>query len=151
MSLAPHLQPSALVGESPRSVKPKKGAAIELGWPGFCPRKPRLVLPIFDDSGSVSLPGGGDPVGNRYEEAHDLFVQTLDHDPAPEPPAPPAGSQESLLDVAVDHLRGQGTPAHRVWLPPLGEPDPLDRLLGDLTSDPALGLVSPRWRALEKS
>ena len=73
MSLAPHLQPSALAGELPRSVKPRKAAAIELGWPGFCPRPPRLVLPIFDDSGSVSLPGGSDPVGNRYEEARCAF------------------------------------------------------------------------------
>lgn len=73
MSLAPHLQPSALVGEKPRPGKPKKDATIQLGWPGFCPRQPRLVLPIFDDSGSVSLPGGGDPVGNRYQEAQLAF------------------------------------------------------------------------------
>jgi len=73
MSLAPHLQPSALAGELPRQVKPQNKAAIELGWPGFCPRQPRLVLPIFDDSGSVSLPGGGDPVGNRYDEAQLAF------------------------------------------------------------------------------
>lgn len=73
MSLAPHLQPSGLVGELPRSVKRQREAAIVLGWPGFCPRRPRLVLPIFDDSGSVSLPGGGDPVGNRYEEAQLAF------------------------------------------------------------------------------
>ena len=73
MSLAPHLQPSALVGEMPRQVKPKKEKPIELGWPGFCPRQPRLMLPVFDDSGSVSLPGGGDPVGNRYEEAQLAF------------------------------------------------------------------------------
>lgn len=73
MSLAPHLQPSGLVGEIPRPRKLKKKETIELGWPGFCPRQPRLVLPIFDDSGSVSLPGGGDPVGNRYEEARLAF------------------------------------------------------------------------------
>ena len=73
MSLAPHLQPSALVGELPRQGMPQKQATIDLGWPGFCPRQPRLVLPIFDDSGSVSLPGGGDPVGNRYEEAQLAF------------------------------------------------------------------------------
>lgn len=73
MSLAPHLQPSALVGEVPRQVKPQKERPIELGWPGFCPRQPRLVLPTFDDSGSVSLPGGGDPVGNRYEEVQLAF------------------------------------------------------------------------------
>ena len=73
MSLTPHLQPSALAGELTRPGKPQKDAPIELGWPGFCPRQPRLVLPIFDDSGSVSLPGGGDPVGNRYEEAQLAF------------------------------------------------------------------------------
>ena len=73
MSLTPHLQPSALVGEMPRQVKPQNETPIELGWPGFCPRQPRLVLPIFDDSGSVSLPGGGDPVGNRYQEVRLAF------------------------------------------------------------------------------
>lgn len=73
MSLTPHLQPSALVGEMPRQVKQRRNEPIELGWPGFCPRQPRLVLPIFDDSGSVSLPGGGDPVGNRYQEAQRAF------------------------------------------------------------------------------
>jgi len=78
MSLAPHLQPSALVGEPPRQVKPQKETPIELGWPGFCPRQPRLMLPIFDDSGSVSLPGGGDPVGNRYEEAQLAFEALQD-------------------------------------------------------------------------
>jgi hypothetical protein len=73
MSLAPHLQPSALGGEMPRQGKPQKQATIDLGWPGFCPRLPRLVLPVFDDSGSVSLPGGGDPVGSRYEEVQLAF------------------------------------------------------------------------------
>jgi len=78
MSLTPHLQPSALAGTILRPGKPKKDAPIELGWPGFCPRRPRLVLPIFDDSGSVSLPGGGDPVGNRYEEARLAFEALQD-------------------------------------------------------------------------
>ena len=73
MSLTPHLQPSSLIGEIPRPRKPKEEETIKLGWPGFCPRLPRLVLPIFDDSGSVSLPGGGDPIGNRYEEAQLAF------------------------------------------------------------------------------
>ena len=73
MSLTPHLQPSALVGETPRQVTQRKEKPIELGWPGFCPRQPRLVLPIFDDSGSVTAPGGGDPIGNRYSEAQLAF------------------------------------------------------------------------------
>ncbi len=73
MSLRPRLQPSTLVGEVPPAGGPKREGRLQLGWPGFCPRQPRLVLPIFDDSGSVSLPGGGDPVGNRYQEAQLAF------------------------------------------------------------------------------
>ena len=65
------------------------------------------------------------------------------------PSAPHAqDSLESLLDVAVQHMIGHGTPAHAVWLPPLGEPDTLDALMGDLTEVPELGLVSPHWRSL---
>jgi DNA segregation ATPase FtsK/SpoIIIE, S-DNA-T family len=60
-----------------------------------------------------------------------------------------AGSaQDSLLEVAVARLEGHGTPAHRVWLPPLDRPDTLDALAPDLVADPTLGLVSPGWRAL---
>jgi S-DNA-T family DNA segregation ATPase FtsK/SpoIIIE len=59
----------------------------------------------------------------------------------------PAGDPRSLLDHVVERLRGRGPAAHRVWLPPLDEPETLDRLMGDLAVDPALGLVSHRWRA----
>ncbi|MEI4281356.1 type VII secretion protein EccCa [Klenkia terrae] len=48
---------------------------------------------------------------------------------------------ESLLDVLVDRLEGQGTPAHQVWLPPLQEPPTLDQLLPPLVTDPARGLT----------
>ena len=34
----------------------------------------------------------------------------------------------TLLDVVVDRLAGHGTPAHRVWLPPLTESPTLDML-----------------------
>jgi S-DNA-T family DNA segregation ATPase FtsK/SpoIIIE len=78
--------------------------------------------------------------------------EVLSLEPEPEPvvevSAAPTDTQETLLDVAVDHMTGHGTPAHQVWLPPLDEPDTLDQLMGDLTEDPALGLVSPRWREL---
>ncbi|MEN8671759.1 type VII secretion protein EccCa [Nocardioides sp.] len=57
-------------------------------------------------------------------------------------------SQETLLDVAVERMEGHGMEAHQVWLPPLDEPDTLDALMGDLTEDPDLGLVSPHWRSL---
>jgi S-DNA-T family DNA segregation ATPase FtsK/SpoIIIE len=54
---------------------------------------------------------------------------------------------ETLLQVAVNRLRDQGPPAHRVWLPPLDEPPTLDELLPALVSAPGLGLCPPDWAA----
>ncbi|HEX5594628.1 MAG TPA: type VII secretion protein EccCa [Micromonosporaceae bacterium] len=74
--------------------------------------------------------------------------------PAPELPQPAAtpdespddgGRQQSMLDVIVDQLRGHGTPAHQVWLPPLGAPPSLDELLPPLVVDPQLGLCPGQW------
>jgi S-DNA-T family DNA segregation ATPase FtsK/SpoIIIE len=77
-------------------------------------------------------------------------VHTLEtNEPEPEPePQPQQGDQETLLDIAVEHMVGHGPAAHQVWLPPLDVPDTLDELMGDLTEDPELGLVSPQWRGL---
>lgn len=68
--------------------------------------------------------------------------------PVPEPatPALPAvaedeSGQETLLDLLVDRLVGQGPPAHQVWLPPLGDPPALDDLLGPVEVDARRGLV----------
>ncbi|WP_246050935.1 type VII secretion protein EccCa [Nocardioides guangzhouensis] len=63
-------------------------------------------------------------------------------------PVPQQGDQESLLDVAVARMVGQGPAAHQVWLPPLDVPDTLDQLMPDLAEQPDLGLVSPMWRRL---
>ncbi|HYF74544.1 MAG TPA: type VII secretion protein EccCa, partial [Nocardioides sp.] len=60
--------------------------------------------------------------------------------------ARPADDGASVLDVAVRRMAGHGPAAHRVWLPPLDLPDTLGGLMGDLTADPGLGLVSPHWR-----
>ncbi|HEX5860992.1 MAG TPA: type VII secretion protein EccCb, partial [Nocardioides sp.] len=76
-------------------------------------------------------------------------VHALPESEVPEPePEPPRQGLESLLDVAVARMAGQGPPAHQVWLPPLDVPDTLDALMPDLTADHELGLVSPRWRRL---
>src|SRR5690606_30933886 len=48
---------------------------------------------------------------------------------------------ESLLDILVDRLAGRGTPAHQVWLPPLGDSPSLDEVLPALVRDPARGLT----------
>jgi S-DNA-T family DNA segregation ATPase FtsK/SpoIIIE len=56
----------------------------------------------------------------------------------PKPEEIPAG--ESLLDVMVDRLNGQGPPAHQVWLPPLTQSASLDELLGPVAVEPLRGL-----------
>ena len=68
------------------------------------------------------------------------------------PDEAPAGSAEgvertgdTLLKVAVDRLRGQGPPAHRVWLPPLDQPSTLDQVLPPLAPHHALGLTPATW------
>jgi S-DNA-T family DNA segregation ATPase FtsK/SpoIIIE len=74
----------------------------------------------------------------------------------PRTPAPavlepePEEESASLLSVALDRLRDSGPPAHRVWLPPLDDPSPLDTLLGGLATDPERGLTAPRWKGTGK-
>jgi S-DNA-T family DNA segregation ATPase FtsK/SpoIIIE len=61
------------------------------------------------------------------------------------PESPATAKQITMLDVIVDRLRGQGPPAHQVWLPPLGEPATLGELLGPLTPVEGRGLVAADW------
>jgi S-DNA-T family DNA segregation ATPase FtsK/SpoIIIE len=62
-------------------------------------------------------------------------------EPKPEELAAEASAAgESVLDVMVDRLNGQGPPAHQVWLPPLNQSATLDELLGPVVADPVRGL-----------
>ncbi|EIV92651.1 type VII secretion protein EccCa/type VII secretion protein EccCb [Frankia sp. QA3] len=67
-------------------------------------------------------------------------------------PAEAAGDgAETLLDILVGRLADQGTPAQRIWLPPLGVPPTLDQLLPRLIVDPDRGLTTSAgstWGAL---
>lgn len=76
-------------------------------------------------------------------------VQTFEADVEEPVVAAPvrSGDDDSLLDIAVARMRGHGSGAHQVWLPPLDVPDTLDELMADLAPDPDLGLISPTWRA----
>jgi S-DNA-T family DNA segregation ATPase FtsK/SpoIIIE len=63
--------------------------------------------------------------------------------PVPEQPsvaAEPAAEGDSLLDILVERLAGQGVPAHQVWLPPLTTAAGIDELVGPVALDPARGL-----------
>ncbi|MEV0406057.1 type VII secretion protein EccCa [Actinoallomurus sp. NPDC050550] len=72
-------------------------------------------------------------------------------EPQPAVPTPAAGAPaadeqgDTLLQVAVDRLRGAGPPAHQVWLPPLADPPTLDQVLPALVPDPELGMTPASW------
>src|SRR5690606_36552476 len=55
-------------------------------------------------------------------------------------PAEPAAGADTLLDVLVRRMEGQGPPAHQVWLPPLDEPPTLGQLLSPLVRSADRGL-----------
>ncbi|MFD0821276.1 type VII secretion protein EccCa [Micromonospora zhanjiangensis] len=48
---------------------------------------------------------------------------------------------ETLLDVLVARMEGQGPAAHQVWLPPLDDPPTLTQLLGPVGPSPDRGLT----------
>ena len=97
-------------------------------------------------SGPVRRRGGpGDAAGSG---APRLLAFSTHVVPVPEPATPAArptaeadGSTETLLDVLVGRLAGQGPPAHQVWLPPLDRSPSLDELLGPVGTDPVRGLT----------
>jgi S-DNA-T family DNA segregation ATPase FtsK/SpoIIIE len=49
---------------------------------------------------------------------------------------------ETLLDILVRRMEGQGVSAHQIWLPPLAEPPTLDQLLPPLRRDGLRGLAA---------
>ncbi|MFD7136023.1 type VII secretion protein EccCa [Streptomyces sp. NPDC059894] len=71
---------------------------------------------------------------------------------APDPAQPqPATRQDddaladTVLDVIVQRLEGQGVPAHQVWLPPLDQAPTLDQLLPALSVSGQRGLQPPEY------
>ncbi len=54
-------------------------------------------------------------------------------------------NQESLFDIVVKRLAGQGPPPHEIWLPPLDEPSTLDQMLPNLQATPDLGFTTAGW------
>ncbi|MFC0002655.1 type VII secretion protein EccCa [Micromonospora siamensis] len=94
-------------------------------------------------SGPVRRPGGA---GTGPAGTPRLLAFSTHFVPPPEPAGPAeltvaATDAESLLDMLVDRLAGQGPPAHQVWLPPLGPAPALDELLGPVSADPIRGLT----------
>lgn len=95
---------------------------------------------------SGSFKRAGDTPAKRRSPELDLIHEfTTRFVPVPEKPkdAEPEVNWdvkpgESLMDVMIDRMVGQGPPAHQVWLPPLDISDPLDLPFGQV------GLVEGR-------
>ncbi len=97
-------------------------------------------------SGPVRRASGRSAAGGSGTDLNVLEYSTR-YVAAPEPPKPAkpepvhVAAGESVLDVMVDRLNGQGPPAHQVWLPPLNQSAALDELLGPVVADPIRGLA----------
>ncbi|HEV3169989.1 MAG TPA: type VII secretion protein EccCa [Actinocrinis sp.] len=118
---------------------------------------------------------GGNPAGARFKAAYvsgpyrpqtrTTVERTLDHrrptfftSAYQAPPridesvvAAPVARQEddalvdTVLDVLVRQMEGQGPPAHQVWLPPLNEPPTLDQLMPGLQATAQRGLQATEY------
>jgi len=64
--MIPHLLAANVLGQFPQPREPH--AHRDLGPVGTCPTHPTLVICIGDDSGSITAPGGADPISDRYRE-----------------------------------------------------------------------------------
>ncbi|GAA1422604.1 type VII secretion protein EccCa [Catellatospora coxensis] len=95
---------------------------------------------------SGSFKKAGEAKAARRVDGRDLVYDFSNHFvPVPQRPAnaePEVNWDvkpgESLMDVMIERMVGQGPPAHQVWLPPLDVSDPLDLAFGQL------GLVEGR-------
>jgi DNA segregation ATPase FtsK/SpoIIIE, S-DNA-T family len=95
-------------------------------------------------SGAYRRAGSRGSGVDGQDAAPQVLAYSTHYAPAPKPVTPtpvepPAG--ESMLDMIVARLAGQGPPADQVWLPPLTESARLDELLGPVTTDPVRGLT----------
>lgn len=100
-------------------------------------------------SGALRTPEPG-LAGTGDDGARDLLAYSTRYLPPAldtgdtdgDPPAEETAVGESLLDVLVERMRGHGTPAHQVWLPPLGTSPTLDQLVPTLVHSDDRGFSS---------
>ncbi len=114
----------------------------------------QLPVPVPFSTG-YAAPAYEDTTAPAYEErAAPAYEDTTALAPAVEVAGPAAlevnGGDgrpvpETLLDVVVERLAGQGPAAHQVWLPPLDEPPPLDSLFPPLSVTADRGLCPAGW------
>ncbi|MGW8380918.1 type VII secretion protein EccCa [Streptomyces sp. ODS28] len=117
--------------------------------------KAAYVSGVYRSGGRGHDSSGPLPVDRRpvLFTAAPVPVQHMAPDPQQaEVPAQRPGDEDALadtvLDVIVRRLEGQGSPAHQVWLPPLDKAAPLDELLPGLAPVEGRGLTQPDYPRL---
>lgn len=102
-------------------------------------------------TGGPALPAGRLPAERRAVVFSALPVPVEYPAPDSAPPvAVPADARDdaladTVLDVIVRRLEGQGVPAHQVWLPPLDRAPTLDQLLPGLAATADRGFTSTEY------
>jgi DNA segregation ATPase FtsK/SpoIIIE, S-DNA-T family len=95
-----------------------------------------LPAPPAAAGAASASPPAGSPAGRAVNSAAEPAA-------GPGPGAAEEGDEgagrPTVLSAMIGQLAGRGTPAHRVWLPPLVEPDTLDMLLPELGVRPNRG------------
>lgn len=114
--------------------------SYRIGLKTFSAAESRAVLGIPDAYELPSLPGIG------YLKSPDGTITRFRASYVSGVPQGLSG-ETTTFQYAVEQMRGHGTPAHVVWLPPLVTPNSLDELMPDLTVTKEYGLISPSWRA----
>jgi hypothetical protein len=71
--LPSRLVTTGLLGAAPTIPATEPDPAYKLGSPGKPSPVPTLLIALFDNSGSVTSPGGTDPLSNRYAEVTRAF------------------------------------------------------------------------------
>ena len=111
---------------------------IKTGTEGLTRFRAAYVSGAYRKGAARRVDGQADPV--RWYSTYYQAPRVTDDEKKPEQHEDD-GLGETLLDVLVDRLDGQGVPAHQVWLPPLGEPPTLDQLLPAVIADERRGLT----------
>ncbi|MFI6288741.1 type VII secretion protein EccCa [Streptomyces sp. NPDC051018] len=114
--------------------------------------KAAYVSGVYRESGHRTATAGGPlPVDRRPVPFTAAPVPVRYVEPAAGTAVPEPRTSEddaladSVLDVIVRRLEGRGAEAHRVWLPPLDNPPPLDEIVPGLTNVEGRGLTQPGY------
>ncbi|WP_329085333.1 MULTISPECIES: type VII secretion protein EccCa [unclassified Streptosporangium] len=99
--------------------------------------------PYQADPRHAAAPDGRVTIRQVVEYGPEFVPVPIVEESAPQEQA--SGENSSLMDIMVNRLNGQGPPAHRIWLPPLGEPPTVAHLLPPLSVTPEHGLTTAGW------